>query len=245
MLFTLALLRWSAGDSAGAIEAEEQRHALAVEIGTEDVIASSLNNLATYHWVDGDLEQAIDLYRQAVGFTGAPMAGRAAANLSVALVDAHRLAEADQIMGTLLEERLDAHGKVSVARLRAEQGELQESAHLLQENIDEVQAIGGVALCDFLRVTARLAGLASQAEAAALLLGAADSADLHPGWPFTRGDRARATPPAKQALGTERFQHLYAEGQGLSPEQAGSLANEVAANVLATSPATADQAADT
>jgi hypothetical protein len=137
-------------------------------------------------------------------------------------------------MGALLEEGLDAsaHGRAHLARLRVEQGELHESAHLLQQSIDEVQTIGGAALSDCFRVTARLAGLTSQPEAAARLLGVADSVDTNPGWPFTSGDRTRATPPAKQGLGRKRFQQLYREGQELTTEQAGALVHAVAANVL-------------
>ena len=228
---------------AWAIEVEEQRHALAVEVGADGSIGSSLNNQGASHHADGELEQAIDLYRQALCFTDTSSADLAAANLTVALVDAHRLSEADRLMATVRERQhgLDAHDTVNLARIRAEQGALREAADLLQECVDENRAIGGVAFCDCLRVTSRLAGLTAQPEAAARLLGAADSTDLHPGWPFTRGDRARATPPAEQALGPERFQQLYAGGQELTPEQASSLGHAVTANVLAGTPAADDQ----
>jgi hypothetical protein len=46
MLGALSWLRWSNGDLAGAREATEQRHALAVETGADEHIASSLNMLA-------------------------------------------------------------------------------------------------------------------------------------------------------------------------------------------------------
>jgi hypothetical protein len=200
--------------------------------------------LAAIFMLEGELEHAIGLYRQATGFTSTTAAQLAASNLSCALVDANRLAEADQIMETRHEQGLDADDKVNLARIRIEQGEVHEAADLLHYNIDEVQAIGGAAFSDCLRVAARLAGLTSQPETAARLLGAADSSHPNPNWPFARGDRGRATPPAEQALGSERFQQLYTEGQELALEEASSLVRVVADNTLLGSPKTADQAAD-
>jgi predicted ATPase len=246
MLRSLGLLRWTTGDSAGARAADEYRLALAREIGADHHIAASLNNIATMYWDDGELERAIDLYRQAIGFTGTPAAQVAAGNLSRALVDVNRLAEADQVIGTLRELE-DGEGgglKVHLARIRIEQGELLESAGLLQESLGAAQAVGGGMLSDYLHLTARLAGLTSQPEAAARLLGAADSKSPHPGWTVGRGDRDRATPPAEQALGTERFQQLYAEGQELSLEEAGSVARAVTANLLLGSETVAEQGSD-
>jgi hypothetical protein len=227
----------------GAREAEERRLALAVELGEDDANAAALNNLANYLWVEGELEKALDLYRQAFGFTGTVSALFAAGNLSCALVDAGRLAEADQMIDFLREHGVDIRGsiQVSLARIRVEQGTLHEAADLLQASVDDVQSIGGAALCDCLRVTARLAGLTAQPEAAARLLGAADANDLNPAWPFTRGERERATPPAEHALGPERFHQLYREGQELPSEQAGSLARAVTANVLRGTPGAPDQ----
>ena len=240
MLKALAQLRWSSGDLAGAREASEQQHALAVEVGADDHIARSLNSLANHHWLVGDLEQAIDLYRQAIAFPGTSGAWYASGNLSGVLVDAGRLAEADQHAAVVLDQMTASHDYVSLARIRAEQGSAREAASLLQKSIDEARAIGGACFSDCLRVTARLAGLASEPETAARLLGAADANDANPGWPFTRGDRARATPPAEQALGPERFQQLYGEGQELTPEEAGSLVHAVVAGVLGSSSTVVD-----
>jgi tetratricopeptide (TPR) repeat protein len=144
LLGSLVVLRWSTGDLAGAGELEEERYALAVEMGSDELLAMTLDNIANFHWVEGDLDKAIDLYRQALGFAGTGGADYAAHNLAVALVDAGRLAEADQLMGPRIEEwRADPQLRVQLARLRIEQGELHESANALQESIAEIQAIGG------------------------------------------------------------------------------------------------------
>jgi predicted ATPase/class 3 adenylate cyclase len=235
MLGSLAMLRWTAGDVTGSREADEQRHALAVETGSREVIASTLNNLAVSYQAEGELDQAIEAYRQAIGFADSYGALAASNNLSRALVDAQRLAEADQVMATLLEQGSGAISgvKVNLARVRIEQGKLHESAGLLEETVDEACAVGGGMLNDCLCLTARLAGLTRQPEAAARLLGAADSNHPHAGWHVAGGVRDRATPPAEQALGPERFEQLFDEGRDLTPEQAGSLVHTVTASVLA------------
>ena len=128
-----------------------------------------------------------------------------------------------------LAERLDnpwlaAVSRVYLGMLAVAQGRPEEARGLMDEGLElslAAHSTRSVTLC--LAAFARLAFVAGDPERAAMLAGAAEGLRRRVGlraWPLLRREEAELVAQARQALGADGFDQLYAAGSQLSQQEA-------------------------
>jgi tetratricopeptide (TPR) repeat protein len=137
-----------------------------------------------------------------------------------------------------LAERFDnrwlaAASRVVLGTLAVAQGRPEEARALLDEGLDlslAAHSTRSVTLC--LAAVARLAFVEDDPGRAALLAGAADGLRRRVGlqaWPLLRREEAELVAQVRQALGTDRFDQVFAAGARLTQQEAVAAAGAGAA----------------
>ncbi len=137
---------------------------------------------------------------------------------------AHHLSQACDQAEQFESTWLAAASRTQLGTLAVAQGKLGEARDLLCQALDLSPTIYRAAIVPLsLAAFARLAFAEGHRERAALLAGAADGlrrrAGLH-AWPLLRRGEADLVTDVRQALGGERFDHLFTAGSGLSQRDA-------------------------
>jgi len=235
LLFSAAVTAVEVGDDPAALSAR-QRLAPLLD-GIDDPFLRALCQLALA-WtstIAGDLDGAL---REA----SASLAGlrgqdepfwTASAGLTVGSLEAtagrhddalHHLTEVRDLAGRFDNPWIAAIGRVGLGTLALERGELEEAQALLDEALSlslAAHSTRSVTLC--LTAFARWALMAGDSERAALVAGAAEGLRRRAGlrtWPILRQGEADLVDQARQALGADRFDQVFATGARLTQREA-------------------------
>jgi non-specific serine/threonine protein kinase len=253
-------LRASARMSVGRLAALRGDHSLALTRLEEsrdlwDELHDAIGVLEALAWIAtttefmGDDTTAVALYEQVLAGArdlGHPMAAAALVQLADA---AYRLGDVERA-ATLAEESLAASQTIPLARVIALQnvaqvvlvrGDVRRAAQLYAESLTLSRQLAPLSITDELSGLAGVALALRQPVRAAQLLGAVASLLETLQKPIVghHAQHARALEAARAALSPEAFQRAWAAGQGLTPDAAVALANDVvtAASAAPTPPA--------
>ena len=142
--------------------------------------------------------------------------------------------------------RLIAASRVQLGTLAIARGQLDQARTLLEEGLDLNMALRmprNVTLS--LAALAQLAFAEGNPDQATLLAGAAEGLRRGagtPAWPIARPQNPQLATRARETLGADRFDQVFAVGFGLSQRQAAAAAREHSTSAPASSPATAHSA---
>jgi predicted ATPase/class 3 adenylate cyclase len=235
LLFTAAVTAVEVGDDPAALSARQRLAPLLDGIDDPFLRASCQLALAWTSTIAGDLDGAL---REA----SASLAGlrgqdepfwTASAGLTVGSLEAtvgrhddalHHLTEVRDLAGRFDNPWIAAIGRVGLGTLALERGELEEAQALLDEALSlslAAHSTRSVTLC--LTAFARWALMAGDSERAALVAGAAEGQRQRAGlrtWPILRQGEADLVDQARQALGADRFDQVFATGARLTQREA-------------------------
>jgi hypothetical protein len=235
LLFTAAVTGVEVGDDPAALSARQRLAPLLDGIDDPFLRASCQLALAWTSTIAGDLDGAL---REA----SASLAGlrgqdepfwTASAGLTVGSLEAtvgrhddalHHLTEVRDLAGRFDNPWIAAIGRVGLGTLALERGELEEAHALLDEALGlslAAHSTRSVTLC--LTAFARWALMAGDSERAALVAGAAEGLRRRAGlrtWPILRQGEADLVDQARQALGADRFDQVFATGTRLTQREA-------------------------
>jgi predicted ATPase/class 3 adenylate cyclase len=241
LLWTAAVTAVEVGDDPAALSAR-QRLAPLLD-GIDDLFLRALcqQGLAWTATIADDLDGAL---REA----SASLAGlrgqdepfwTASAGLTVGSLEAivgrhddalHHLTEVRDLADRFDNPWIAAIGRVGLGTLALERGELEEAQALLDEALSlslAAHSTRSVTLC--LTAFARWALMASDPERAALVAGAAEGLRRRAGlrtWPILRQGEADLAAQARQALGADRFDQVFATGARLTQREAVAAASD-------------------
>jgi tetratricopeptide (TPR) repeat protein len=235
LLWTAALNATEVGDDATALSARERLVPLLVGIGDPYLHAVCRFAIAGLEAILGDTEGALRVALTSLE----ELRGQdepfwtALAAFTVGSVET-ALGRYDDALRHLLEvrdlaERLDntwlaAWSRIQLGTLAVMRGRLDEARALLDEGLDLSLGTHNTRTVTMgLAAFARLAFVEGDAERAALLVGAAEGLRGRVGlraWPMLRRGGAELGAQIREALGTDRFDRVFAAGTRLTQQQA-------------------------
>ena len=241
------MLAWVQHDDDRAEELNEESLANFRELGHPAYIARQLFFLALVAWHRGDVprmaalaEEALEIYRQLVAWTGLGRTGMGVCLITLAIVargpgeaaratamldEAHELCRADGFGWGIATSRLYA------AEVARDAGDLDRATALIAEAMDLYREQGdpwgtGAAIAGM----ATLATARGEAARAARLFGAADGLFDRVGAFLPTSDPAafeQSVAQARTTLGEGQFTRAFASGRALSPDEAVAEARRV------------------
>jgi predicted ATPase/class 3 adenylate cyclase len=241
LLWTAAVTAVEVGDDPAALSAYQRLEPLLDGIDDPFLRALCQQGLAWTSTIAGDLDGAL---RQASasldGLRGQDEPfWTASAGLTVGSLETivgryddalHRMTEVRDLADRFDNPWIAAIGRVGLGTLALERGELEEAQALLDEALGlslAAHSTRSVTLC--LTAFARWALMAGDAERAALVAGAAEGLRQRAGlrtWPILRQGETELVTQARQALGANRFDQVFATGARLTQREAVAAASD-------------------
>jgi tetratricopeptide (TPR) repeat protein len=241
LLWTAAVIANEVGDDAAALADRERLAPLLGGIGDPYLLAVSGLVMASISGIVGDFDGAL----RAALISLKQLRGQdepfwtALAGYTVGFVET-TVGRYDDALAHLTEMRelaerfgnawLIAASRVALGTLAVLQGRSQEARALLDEGLDlSLAAHGTHSVTLALAAFARLAFAEDDPEQAALLAGAAEGLRRRVGlqaWPLLRRGEAELVVQVRQALGTDRFDEVFAAGARLNRRQARTAAQD-------------------
>ncbi|MFD0577991.1 ATP-binding protein [Dactylosporangium darangshiense] len=235
LLWTALVTASDMGDDPAALDARQRLEPLLA--GIQDPYLQAVSQLAMV-WtapIVGDLDGALrrvsasleqlrgqdEPYWTAVAVASAGNVETAAGRYDEAL---RRLSEARELADQFDNDWLAAWLRVQLGTLAVVRGRPDEARALLDKGLDRSSAAHSTPLVSMCLVGfARLALAEGDPERAARLAGAADGLRRRVGqraWPLVRRSEAELVDQARQAVGADRFDYLYAAGCRLNQREA-------------------------
>jgi predicted ATPase len=232
-LWVLSYIRGAQGDATGAVEAAEQCHSDALQVGDSGAVILAAKMLGTAAWLQGDLHKAKALLGAAIeshrnGRELNPGLLPAVVELSVVLTIQNEPAEAEKLLQDCLDVCADrnelwirSYGHYALAEAQRAMGRTSEAMSNATEALRlkrYFHDVLGIVLA--VELLARLAVDLGRPERAAQLLGGAQTnwrffGLPQLGSPFFTLEHEQCVKECRQALGDETYERLFQRGAGL------------------------------